>query len=44
MAAEKHMESSVFGNIKGVCPCAEEVTLNPRRVDGLEGDGAGGGA
>lgn len=36
MAVEKHMESSAFGNVKGVCPCNEEVTPNPGRVDGLE--------
>lgn len=40
MAVKKHTGSSAFGNVKGVCPCNEDVTPNPGRVDGLEVGGS----
>lgn len=38
VAVEKHMESSAFRKVKGICPCME-VTLNPKQVTAMEGDG-----
>uniref|UniRef100_A0A8C0T4T5 Activin receptor type-1-like n=2 Tax=Canis lupus familiaris TaxID=9615 RepID=A0A8C0T4T5_CANLF len=40
VAVKKHTGSSAFGNVKGVCPCNEDVTPNPGRVDGLEVGGS----